>query len=142
MLKKDKILLILRGRKIIPDSHNIITISEKLSQELYQGIFLSSDIILLAYPETFKYQVSGISYECISNQKRMLIWYNQSLKYCQDFFNYDPMFLDTKELSTKIRILENEETYKCVVTGDNMTPDYKQILEYIDKTNNPITNHV
>ena len=142
MLKKDKILLILRGRKIIPDSHNIITISEKLSQELYQGIFLSSDIILLAYPETFKYQVSGISYECISNQKRMLIWYNQSLKYCQDFFNYDPMFLDTEELSTKIRMLENKETYKYVVTGDNMTPNYKQILEYIDKTNNPTTNHV
>ena len=135
MLKKDKILLILRGRKIIPDSHNIITISEKLSQELYQRIFLSSDIILIAYPETFKYQVSGISYECISNQKKMLIWKNPSLDYCQEFFNYDPMFSDTKELCSKIKLFKDKENYKCVVTRADVTPNYKQILNYNNEIN-------
>ena len=71
----------------IEECENIIIIHKYLTKEQYQTLFVASDVILLAYPESFRYQVSGISYECITNKKNILIRNNPSLKYCENFYN-------------------------------------------------------
>ena len=129
-LSSSNILLVLRNQPNgITYTSNIIFINEYLSQQQYRKLFLLSDIILLAYPPTFEYRVSGVSFECVANGKKALIRYNRSFEYCKDFFNYDPMFHDVSELCSKIQYLMTHPNARCVVTPSSLVPDYDEILK-------------
>lgn len=103
-------------------------ISEYLSDEMYQNLLLRSDIVLLAYPDDFLYRVSGVSYECLANRKKMLILDNPSFYYCRDFYTYDPMFCDISELSAKIRTLLSQADDTNAMKVESVSPDYSSLL--------------
>jgi hypothetical protein len=77
---------------------NILAISGYLSQNLYDYLFLKADIILLAYPQSFKYRVSGILLECMANNKPCAISSVDILESYGDYFNYEALFLNIDEL--------------------------------------------
>lgn len=128
-LHDNKILLILRN---IPDKYagcpNIQSINAYLSQDEYQQLFLKADIIMMVYPDTFNYQISGVSYECVANAKRMLIQSHPSLAYCGQYLNYNPFFSTIDEFCERVSFLcENAEAgYR--ITPESIQPDYKSIL--------------
>jgi hypothetical protein len=109
-------------------SSNIQTINHYLSAEEYQLLFLTSDIILLAYPDNFQYRVSGVSYECVANQKKMVAKYLPALEYCQSFYNYSPLFNDIDQLCDLLQYLKEHPQAKCMATPQALTPDYNGIL--------------
>ena len=64
-LNKKNILFILKGKYTNhSQSNNIRIIDDYLANEEYQYLFLRSNIILICYPSSFKYQVSAILFEC------------------------------------------------------------------------------
>lgn len=122
-------LLILRNMPCgVSETSNIKFINEYLSQGQYQNLFLLSDVILLAYPPTFEYRVSGVSFECVANEKKMLIKANHAFDYCRDFLNYDPMFSDADELCVKLDYLFHNPDPMCKAVKDGLKPDYKRIF--------------
>lgn len=128
-LRENNVLLILRNSPCcVCETSNIKFINEYLSQDQYQKLFLSSDVILLAYPPTFEYRVSGVSFECVANGKKMLIKANHAFDYCRDFLNYDPMFNDVGELCIKLDYLFHHPNAMCKAIKDRLTPDYKSIF--------------
>lgn len=131
-LKENKILLLIHGKKdekwIVPD--NIRFITGFLPIDVYHAIFLKSDAILLVYPSSFQYQVSGVSFECIANRKNIIVRHHPALTYCRDFYNYDPIFMDNCELLNKIKAVTADDTEcRCVVSAETMIPDYNKIFE-------------
>ena len=85
-LIENDIVLVLKNKPIgVPDIQNIVYINRYLTKDEYQGLFLKSDIIVLAYPKEFEYRVSGVSFECVSNSKNILVLENPSLDYCRNF---------------------------------------------------------
>lgn len=137
-LIQEHILLILRGNSHNNmDNGNIKYINRHLTQEQYRQMFLASDIILLAYPENFKYKVSGVSYECVSNDKRILFYKNPSLEYCKEYYNYNPEFSTIKELCEKLIYLKKDKEAKCIISLESLTPNYKKVFVNIrSKYNN------
>ena len=128
-LKENNYAFVIRDKSLeIEDCENIIIIHKYLTKEQYQTLFVASDVILLVYPESFRYQVSGISYECVSNKKRILIRNNPSLEYCGDFYNYDPFFLTTEQLCKKIEFLRHNLNAECIVSASTLQPDYREIM--------------
>ena len=130
LLEEKNILLITHHATALPPSRHIFNITQYLPKEQYQQLFVRADIILTAYPESFSYQVSGVSYECVANGKKMLIRQNPSLAYCKDFFNYDPFFSNVQDLCQKILFLYAHAEAKCTQTGPDLVPDYSEILQH------------
>lgn len=134
-LRERNVLLILRGTNA-PDSSfrnfsfgSIKVIPNYLSGEAYRQAFAKADIILLAYPPSFRYQVSGVSYECIANQKPLLAWRNPALSYCKDFYSYDPFFDSAEEFLAKIDFLRAHREIRPKVTREELVPQYQEILK-------------
>lgn len=134
IFKQNNILLILRNNPYKDKGlSNIKFINCHIPKEEYQALFLYSDIILFAYPRSFYLQVSGVSFECVSNQKRMLISYHPSLSYCKEFCNYDPFFKDTDEMIKKIEELISNKNLNIIATPEELIPKYHEIFKKIKK---------
>ena len=128
-LQRKNILMILRSQR--PQSNpsdNCIFINQYLTREQYQSLFLMADIILLAYPDDFENRVSGVSFECVANNKRLLLKDNPSLVYCKQFYNYDPTFDSIKQLTERISQLLENPNARCIVKPSDLCPDYTTIL--------------
>ena len=130
ILKEYNVLLLLRNNPFKDyNFSNIKFINKYLETKLYNDLFTISDVIILAYPNSFRHQVSGVSFECVANRKNMLVYKNSSLDYCKDFYNYDIFCKDTTELIQKLTELKlNKDKYKIIVSKDDLTPNYKPIL--------------
>lgn len=130
ILKDSNTLLLLRNNPYEDKGlSNIKFINYHLKEEDYQKIFLQSSIILFAYPNSFHLQVSGVSYECISNQKKMLSLSNPSLSYCKDFYNYDPFFKNAEEMIEKIHILFAKPELNIIVKPEHLIPNYHEVFD-------------
>lgn len=128
-LKENDTLLVLRNNPLKDKKmSNIIFINKYLSNIEYQYLFTQSEVILLAYPSSFHYQVSGVSYECIANNKKLLALSNESLEYCKSYYNYDPFFDNAEEFFNKIIYLNKTKESGLVVTPQDVTPNYQTIL--------------
>jgi hypothetical protein len=130
ILKENDVLLVIHD-KIGNESEtsHIRFINGFLPQRQYQDLFLQSDIILLAYPEEFRFQVSGVSFECVANGKRMLVKEHPSLTYCRQFYNYDPIFSSMDEMCDKLEYLVSHTEASCIVSSESLKPDYTHIFK-------------
>lgn len=123
-------IILLRDRSGKHKSKGRIKIlADYLQAEVYQDLFLKADIILMAYPDDFLYKVSGVSYECFANKKKMLVLNNPSFFYCKDFFNYDPLFCSVSDLKDKITMLLAHPEYANVADPISLAPDYSSIIQ-------------
>ena len=127
-LEDESVLLVLRNAKLPGGCRNIVSIDRYLPQVEYRALFCSADAILVAYPQSFGYRVSGVSYECAANGKRALIKANPSFGYCTDFFNYDPFFEDTAGLCRKIAYLKTNKEAACTATPETLRPDHRAVI--------------
>lgn len=128
-LQRERILLVLRNKPAgFPACPNIVFKSGFLKTEEYRQMLLYSDAVLLAYPPDFQYQVSGVSFECISNRKNLLVKYTPALAYCGDFYNYNPFFTTVEELRELLLVMKSEPERCCVASADQLQPDYTGIL--------------
>ena len=132
LLQEENCLLVLRNKYGSAMTRgNIQCINQYLSMNEYQNLFLTADIILVVYPPDFCYRVSGVSFECIANQKKLLALYNPSLLYCNQYFSYSPIFNDIDELCEKIEYLFTNPYARCIVSDENLIPCYTPILSQI-----------
>lgn len=125
----DAVLIIRDKSGLFNSKGRIRIISDYLFNETYQNIFLRAEVIILAYPDDFLYKVSGVSYECLANKKRMLILDNPSFFYCREFFDYDPMFSTVGGFIEKLKELLDHQEYRCIAGVDALIPNYPAIFE-------------
>lgn len=130
-LKKNNILLLLRNNPFEDKNYsNIKFINAYLEAFEYQNLLKKSNIILLAYPKNFQYKVSGVSFECIANQKNILVLHNQSFDYCKTYYNYNIFFNSADEAIQKLtKMKNNHNNYKCIITPKDLMPNYSEILQ-------------
>lgn len=128
-LQESDTLLVVRGAKQTgPDEGNILVLNRYLSQDEYQALLLSSHIILMAYPPSFSWQASGVSYECVACGKKALILSHPSLAYCKSYYNYDPFFTTLRDLEDKIRLIAHNPAFRCIADAESLKPDYTEVF--------------
>lgn len=104
---------------------NLIIIPKYLTEVAYESLFLFSSIILVIYPDTFKFRVSAVFYEACANKKKILLNSLPSLEYSREYCNYDPLFSNEDDLINKIKILlPTTELYAY----SEEQPDFSAIL--------------
>lgn len=97
-LEQEDILFVYKDKSSVVIKRNTLVISDFLSQNAYDYLFLKSDIILIAYPENFKYRVSGVLLECMANEKPCVVSRIDTLESYKDFFKYDAFYSNIDEL--------------------------------------------
>jgi hypothetical protein len=107
-LEKENALFIFKGDSKT-NHNNILSIDFFLSPQVYDCLFLKSDVILVAYPNNFNYRVSGVLFECMSNSKPCAVSKIDTLIHFSDYFNYNPFYSTINEL---IQILETFDRFE------------------------------
>jgi len=129
-LFRNKILLLFRtSNPQHSNSDHIVFVKQYLSTEEYIALMQKADVILMAYPEKFKYQVSGVSFECIANHKKILIQEHPALSYCKQYYNYDIFFNSTEEFIKKLDFLRTHSEAQCIASPKALQPNYTNILK-------------
>lgn len=132
-LEKNKILLLIKGDfEMVMHSLNVVVSKEYFSKTLYQSLFLKSDIVLIPYPSTFRNRVSGVFFECISNNKLCLLSKDSELINYKDAINYNPYFQDLSDLIERIKenivVTKNRQANKF-----NSLEYFRVDLKFINK---------
>jgi hypothetical protein len=100
-IEKNRILFVMKCSKPLHGtikSKNILVLSSLLSIEQYNTLFVHSFALLIAYPERFKYRVSNVLNECISNNKVCFMSDIESLRYYSKHIRYPYYFSNVQEL--------------------------------------------
>ena len=95
-------LLIVKGNYSCLGSSHVLMLKHFLSDECYQYLLVRSDIIILAYHEEFINRVSGVLFECVSNEKNVIMSNVDGLSAYKDIFSDYPYFTDIESLIEKI----------------------------------------
>ena len=124
-LQERNILLVVKSSKVHCQHHNVVVIKTYLSQSVYRALFLRSDIILIAYPISFVFRVSGVLFECLGNKKSVLIKNIPALKIYEDYFEESPYFEDLDGFMKKLSLfIDGKCSFKGVVNIRKFQPDF------------------
>lgn len=107
-IKEKNVLFVYKGKSLISNS-NILCIDFFLSNNVYDRLFLESDVILIAYSSNFKYRVSGVLFECIANSKPCVVSKIDSLLFYKNYFNYNPFYSTINELLQILETLDRSD---------------------------------
>ena len=133
-LEKENILIIIKSNSINILNKNILQINPFLPDHIYKLFFNISDTIILDYPETFEYKVSAALFECFSNNKPVLLSSIKSFKIYNEYFNYNPYYLNTEQLINliyELRLYLIDNNKKCYKNIENLNPNLNSIFNGI-----------
>jgi hypothetical protein len=100
-MEEHKILFVIKCGKPLGNeakSKNILALYSPLSAEQYSALFTHSFAVLIAYAERFRYRLSNVLNECISNNKLCFMSDIESLRYYSKYIRYPYYFSDVHEL--------------------------------------------
>lgn len=129
-LYKKRILFIVKDKLLNSHNDNVLIINKILSDLQYQSLFIQSSAILIQYPASFDYRVSGIFMECLSNNKKCLLSDIKGFRAFEDHFNYDPFYINADGLIDKIdRMVLSENINQPIYQKlTKLTPSFDQII--------------
>lgn len=132
-LRQKKILLIIKDRIIQTQHQNISLLNNFLAEEEYQMVFKISDVVLLHYPNSFKFKVSASLFECFSNNKPCFISEIDSFKLFESKFSYNPYYGSQQQLIELIENCFNPEKINFTKPFKNLNdlnPTLKSVLNF------------
>lgn len=131
-LETQNLFLVLRSKTLHSSSPNILIFSQYMSKEEYIAYFLGAEAILLFYPESFRYRVSGVLLEAISCGKKTLMSDIEVFRQYESLFGANAYFSTPNQL---IRCLDFTLQIKNRKVGlsdkqrNSYMPNYLEILK-------------
>lgn len=125
------ILLILKGDFDVRQNANIKVIKDYLTENQYRYLFVHSHIILIKYNNSFQYRTSGVLWECVANNKLLLLSRIEVFKHFQKFVRFDPFFNGKDDFIDKVLELDelNEDlTENPFINKDKLRPNFEELL--------------
>lgn len=129
LTKNDILFVVKTNIKIDFEHENILVINTFLSNEDYRYLFLKSNLILISYPPTFKYRVSAVFFEAISNNKCMQLANIEAFDQYKKYLPSQFYFKNIEELISNIyyfRYNDIDTNYKSIES--KLMPDYSQVI--------------
>lgn len=125
-LEKNQWVFIVKGSGYKVCSKNVIIINNYLSEIEYNSLLIRSDIVLLSYPVSHKYRVSAVFFECVANNKLMIM---SDIELFKSYENYikKPMFFTNVSM-----IIEHMKSYNGFLWIDKQLP-YRDKQYFIPK---------
>lgn len=113
------------------NSPNIFVIDGFISHKDYVFLMMKSDIICLKYKENFKYRASGVFFEAIANDKKVLVNEINSFLTYSKYFSYNPFFSNIRTLISKIEELTTINNNNLFPNKNMLNPNFNELFNYI-----------
>lgn len=105
----NNIKIIVKSKKQNYKNQNLFVYNTHISEEMYTNYLNECDYILIAYPDEYNYRTSGVFFEAVAFQKKVILNLNNTLKdyflrYSEiivGFSGYDDFFESLKDLRKK-----------------------------------------
>lgn len=110
----NNLILIVRGSYIHTLSDRVYFLPGYVEKCHYDSLLLNCSMIMLNYPTSFELRVSGIFFECIANNKAMVLSNVYAFNQFKTIFNYNPFYNNLSELIKTIKYL--------ILVDDNFSP--------------------
>lgn len=131
-LEEHDLFLILRSKILKSSSNRIRIFSDYLSKEDYRWYFLNATAILLFYPKSFKYRVSGVLLESISCGKKTILSDIKAFRQYENLFGANAYFSSIEDLLKSIEFVlteRNEHFPLSVDLRNAYMPNYSAVLK-------------
>jgi hypothetical protein len=146
LMARHNMLLVVREHRhrLAVDSPNILRLNTLLSTAQYRALFLHSFAVLLPYPDTFRYRVSNVLHECISNNKLCFASDIPALRVYARHMRYPYYYSGVEELvaciASAVEKKVDSATDKYINT-DALQTDFSEILTdpiHPNRVKNPV----
>jgi hypothetical protein len=108
-IKKKNLKIIIKGNYIPSNSDRIFFLPNFVEEKQFRALLANSAIVLLNYPTSFQYRVSGLFFECLSKNIPLIASKITSFTHYSEIFNYNPFYSTVDELITIIDSLTSVE---------------------------------
>ena len=110
-------------------NENVIKISGFIETPLYESLMKNTLCAILVYGKEFKSRVSGIMFECMSNQIPCAYYHNSGFDLLSQHFNYKPSFEVSEDLIQVLDCIRGINSPYCEVEDILPDKDWKSILK-------------
>lgn len=127
LLEKSNVRISVRSNNLRSDRKDIEIIGRRLSDDEYRKKFMASDYILIVYPESFEYRVSGVLMEALACGRRILVRDIPAMREFRELIGAENYFSDIRGLSGCLRRLEARQEENTGSHGNlrlSLSPDY------------------
>lgn len=100
---KDIQFIVRSNRQLSTNNPNVRIIDYYMSDKEYQGCFVHSDVIMVSYVDDFKYRVSAVMLECISNNKKVVARQTEGLMEYKDIIGEDSYYTTVDQILSVIK---------------------------------------
>lgn len=131
-LEARNLYVVLRSKILHSSSPNILVLSHYMSKEEYIAYFLNAEAILLFYPKSFRYRVSGVLLEAISCRKSVLMSNIEVFRQYESLFGTNAYFATPNQLMQCLDWalkVENREISFSDKQRNSYMPNYSAILK-------------
>lgn len=132
-LETHNLFLVLRSKTLHSSSPNIVVFSHYMPKEEYIAYFLGAEAILLFYPKSFRYRVSGVLLEAISCGKNVLMSDIEAFRQYESLFGANAYFSTSNQLMQCLNFalnnVENREVSFSDKQRNSYMPNYSAILK-------------
>ncbi len=129
LIDKDIQFVVRTNRPLMTSNPNVRVIDYYMKDDEYRGCFVHADAIFVSYVDDFKYRVSAVMLECISNNKRIVVRKNEGLLEYKSMVGTDSYF---EGLEEAVRVVERKvmDCTDPVYDGYLFKTDYSFLKEY------------
>lgn len=129
LVVKDIQFVVRTNRPLTTSNPNVRVIDYYMKDDEYRGCFVHADAILVSYVDDFKYRVSAVMLECISNNKRIVVRKNEGLLEYKGMVGADSYFDGVEEA---VRVVERKvmDRTDSVYDGYLYKTDYSFLKEH------------
>ena len=133
LLLRHNMLLVVRehGCSLAADSPSVLRLNTFLSTAQYRALFLRSFAVLLPYPQTFRYRVSNVLHECISNNKLCFAADIPALRAFAPYMRYPYFFSGVEELTACVADAVEKNVGNAAdkyANAEDLRTDFSEIL--------------
>lgn len=102
-------------------------ITTRLTEQEYMSEMSKAYVILICYPESFTYRVSGVLMEALAYNKRIIANEIPALTEFEGFIGSNFFYRDENTLIEALNLLKQGDINRCKL--DPLTPDYSFLLQ-------------
>lgn len=105
LIEKKNIILVLKGKPYSKSKHRIFYLPPYVDETYFKALLRNSFVVLLNYPLSFQFRVSGLFFECMASNIPLVVTKIFPFMHYSKNFNYNPYYGNLDELVSRIDFL-------------------------------------
>jgi hypothetical protein len=129
LIERKNIIVVMKGEPSSEPLDRFFYLAPYVDNRYLKALLINSFVVLLNYPSSFQYRVSGFFFECMAYNVPLLITNIASFVHYSNNFNYNPYYNNLHELVSAVDFLSNvNRNFRPYKELHTIEPSLKEIF--------------